>query len=103
MRIEIAIVLLASAVDAAAAEHVVDQRDKRFNTTELKVKAGDTVKFVNSDSFFHNVFSLSDTKTFDLGSYPKGQSRSVKFDRPGEVDVECAIHPDMKLRIKVEK
>jgi len=103
MRKEIALALLASAVDAAAAEHVIDQKDKRFNTTELRIKTGDTIKFVNSDSFFHNVFSLSDTKTFDLGSYPKGQSRTVKFDKPGEVEIECAIHPEMKLRVRVEK
>lgn len=82
---------------------MIDQKDKRFSTQEVKIRVGDTVKFVNSDGFFHNVFSLSDTKTFDLGSYPKGQSRTVKFDKPGEVEVECAIHPEMKMRVKVEK
>lgn len=96
--------LLALLPSAAwTAEVVVDQKDKQFSTKEIRIKTGDTVKFVNSDSYFHNVFSLSDAKTFDLGSYPQGQSRVVKFDTPGVVDVECAIHPSMKLKITVGK
>jgi plastocyanin len=82
---------------------LIDQKDKQFSLKEIKIKTGDTVKFVNSDTYFHNVFSLSDAKTFDLGSYPQGQSRVVKFDTPGVVDVECAIHPGMKLKITVGK
>ena len=50
-----------------------------------------------------NIFSLSDTKTFDLGSYPQGQSKKVVFDKPGTVEIECAIHPDMKLVVEVKK
>jgi plastocyanin len=87
----------------AAREVVVDQKDKQFSEKELRIKAGDTVKFVNSDPFFHNVYSLSDAKTFDLGSYPKGQLRGVTFEKPGVVEVECAIHPTMKLKVHVEK
>jgi plastocyanin len=100
-------VLFAAACFASPAsqttELMVDQKDKQFHPQKLKVKAGDSVKFVNSDSYFHNVFSLSDAKTFDLGSYPQGQSRSVKFDTPGVIEVECAIHPGMKMTITVEK
>lgn len=84
------------------AEHVVGQQNKRFTVKHLKIKVGDTAKFTNQDPFFHNVFSLSDIKTFDLGSYPKGQSRSVTFDKPGRVEVECAIHPTMHMVIDVE-
>ena len=64
---------------------------------KLTVKVGDTVKFVNNDAFFHNVFSLSDAALFDLGSFPKGESKSVTFEESGVVEVECAIHPDMKI------
>lgn len=84
-----------------AAEFEVGQKDKQFTQKSLTVKVGDTVKFTNQDPFFHNVFSLSDLKTFDLGSYPKGESKSVTFDKAGTVDVECAIHPNMKMTIKV--
>ena len=82
---------------------MVEQKDKQFSVKHLKVKTGDSVSFRNADPFFHNVFSLSDTKTFDLGSYPQGQAKSVKFDKPGTVEIECAIHPGMKMAVEVAK
>ena len=87
---------------ALAEEHEVGQKDKAFTIEELNIKVGDTVNFKNQDSFFHNIFSLSDTATFDLGSYPKGESKGFKFDQAGVIDVECAIHPDMIMKINVE-
>ncbi len=87
---------------AGAAEHEVGQKNKQFTVKELTIKVGDTVRFTNQDDFFHNVFSLSDLKTFDLGSYPKGESKSVTFDKPGKVEVECAIHPSMLMTVNVE-
>ncbi|MDP3671438.1 MAG: plastocyanin/azurin family copper-binding protein [Telluria sp.] len=93
--------LLAGA--AGAAEHQVTQKDKKFSLATLTVKVGDVVSFKNEDGFAHNVFSLSDPKTFDLGSYPKGQSRPVTFDKPGTVEVECAIHPEMSIVVQVKK
>jgi plastocyanin len=96
-------VLLAVALNATAAEYQVGQKDKQFSESHLKIKVGDTVNFLNFDPFFHNVFSLSDVKTFDLGSYPQGQGRQVTFNSPGIVEVECAIHSQMKLVIEVTK
>ena len=85
----------------ASQEHVVAQKTKAFSVKKLTVKVGDTVKFVNEDSFAHNVFSLSAAKSFDLGSFGNGGSKSVTFDKPGKVEVECAVHPDMRLDIEV--
>ena len=79
------------------------QKGKAFAVKKLKLKVGDSVKFVNDDPFSHNVFSLSAAKNFDLGSYPQGGAKSVTFDKAGTIDVECAIHPDMTLTIEVEK
>jgi plastocyanin len=87
---------------AFSAEYEVGQKNKQFTTESLKVKVGDTVKFTNEDPFFHNIFSLSELKTFDLGSYPKGEFRSVTFDKAGTLEVECAIHPNMLMTIEVE-
>jgi plastocyanin len=87
---------------ASAEEYTVGQKNKAFTESHLKVKVGDTVHFRNDDPFFHNVFSLSDTQFFDLGSYPKGESKSVTFEAAGTVEVECAIHPDMQMTIEVE-
>ena len=87
---------------AIGEEYTVNQKNKQFSTEYLKVKAGDTVNFANVDSFFHNIFSLSGPATFDLGSYPQGESRSVTFEKTGVVNIECAIHPSMQMVIEVE-
>lgn len=88
--------------DVCAATIDVAQKDKAFSVTEVKIKKGDTIKFTNKDPFFHNVFSLSDAKLFDLGSYAQGESKDVVFDQVGVVEVECAIHTNMKLKVTVE-
>jgi plastocyanin len=82
--------------------HSVGQKDKAFTTQKLTIKVGESVQFVNNDPFFHNVFSLSDAKVFDLGSYPEGEFRTVAFETPGTVEVECAIHPNMIMTIEVQ-
>lgn len=84
-----------------AEEHTISQKNKAFSEETIKIKKGDKVTFVNEDDFFHNVFSLSDIKFFDLGSYPKNESKSVVFEEAGVIDVECAIHPEMTMTIKV--
>ena len=99
-------VLIASAlaaVNARAAEHVVNQKNKAFGPKKLNVQAGDSIRFVNDDPFAHNVFSLSDAKSFDLGSWGFGVAKSVVLDKPGLVEVECAVHPDMRMVIEVRK
>ncbi|MDT0593325.1 cupredoxin domain-containing protein [Glaciecola petra] len=96
--------LLTLSVSSFALETIeVEQKNKEFSEKEITIKQGDKVKFTNQDPFFHNVFSLSDAKFFDLGSFPKGEFKEVTFEEAGEVEVECAIHPNMKMTIKVEK
>jgi plastocyanin len=92
---------------AQAEEITVTQTDKSFKLNGTKVenltiKAGDSIKFLNEDPWFHNIFSLSDLKTFDLGSYPKGQFKTVVFEKAGKADIECAIHPNMMLHLEVK-
>jgi plastocyanin len=80
---------------------VLDQRNETFVPHVLAVPVGTTVEFPNSDRVFHNVFSLSKAKRFDLGRYPRGASRSVRFDRPGMVRVFCEIHSHMSAFVLV--
>jgi plastocyanin len=80
---------------------VLDQRNETFVPPVLAITVGSTVDFPNSDKVYHNVFSLSKTRRFDLGRYPRGQSRSVVFDRPGVVRVFCEIHSHMSAFILV--
>jgi plastocyanin len=79
----------------------MDQRDERFVPHILAIVAGTTVDFPNNDHTYHNVFSLSKTKSFDLGRYAAGRSKSVRFDRPGIVRVFCEIHSHMSAYILV--
>jgi plastocyanin len=80
---------------------VLRQRDERFSPHVLPIVRGTTVEFPNDDDLFHNVFSLSRAKEFDLGRYPRGVSRSVTFDRAGTVQVFCHIHSDMNAVVLV--
>ena len=79
----------------------MDQRDETFEPHVLAIVAGTTVDFPNNDHTYHNVFSLSKTKTFDLGRYAVGRSKAVRFDRPGIVRVFCDIHSHMSAFILV--
>ena len=80
---------------------VMDQRNETFVPHVLAITTGTTVDFPNSDKFYHNVFSLSKTRTFDLGRYAAGHTRPVRFDRPGIVRVFCDIHSHMNAFILV--
>jgi len=80
---------------------VMDQRNETFVPHVLAIMTGTTVDFPNSDKFYHNVFSLSKARAFDLGRYAAGHSRTVRFDRPGIVRVFCDIHSHMNAFILV--
>lgn len=80
---------------------VVDQVNKRFIPKVLPILVGTTVDFPNNDTIFHNVFSLSRAKKFDLGIYKQRSSKSVTFDQTGLIKVYCNIHPQMIAYILV--
>jgi plastocyanin len=79
----------------------MEQANRRFSPETLIIQAGSKVSFPNNDPIFHNVFSLSGPKTFDLGNYPKGDTRTVMFPEPGIVYVNCHLHPNMTATIVV--
>lgn len=109
-QIIVLVVLLFSAnciVSAQAKDITVGQKNKTFilegkKVETLTIAKGDTLHFMNNDPWFHNIYSLSQAKTFDLGSYPQGESRPVIFDVPGKYEIECAIHPNMFLEVTVK-
>lgn len=77
------------------------QKDKMFQPHVLPVSTGSTVDFPNADPIFHNAFSSYNGQVFDVGLYPPGSNRSVRFTRPGVVRVFCNIHPSMSSVILV--
>jgi plastocyanin len=89
------------AVEAAAPSATIQQSELQFEPDLAVVQRGTTVEFPNEDRVFHNVFSLSEPRKFDLGLYRKGTSKSVTFHRAGVVDVFCNIHPQMIAKIFV--
>jgi plastocyanin len=94
---EYAVVWLAAA-DAPSTppqKVVLDQRNLAFSPRVLAVRVGTIVDFPNNDKVFHNVFSFRDGKKFDLGMYPKGTVRPIRFDKPGLARLFCNIHPNM--------
>ena len=101
-----AVVYLESAPSRAFDDHEpvrarMDQRNETFYPHVLAVPVGSVVDFPNSDRTFHNVFSLSRAKRFDLGRYARGKSKAVVFDRPGVVRVFCDIHSHMSAFVVV--
>lgn len=77
------------------------QRNEQFDPHVVAVVAGSSVEFPNNDPIYHNVFSLSSARSFDLGRYAQGSSKSVRFNTPGVVQVFCHIHADMSGYILV--
>jgi plastocyanin len=71
------------------------QKNERFVPHVVAIVAGTWVDFPNDDRTYHNVFSLSKTREFNLGRYAAGHSKAVRFERPGEVRVFCDIHSHM--------
>jgi len=79
----------------------LDQRNETFVPHVLAITVGTVVDFPNSDEIYHNVFSLSKARRFDLGRYAVGRSKAVRFNRPGIVRVFCDIHSHMNAFILV--
>jgi len=83
------------------ARRQIVQEGETFVPRVLAITRGSTVSFPNADAIFHNVFSLSSASTFNLGRYPKGESRAREFMKPGLVKVFCQIHSHMSAAILV--
>jgi plastocyanin len=79
----------------------IRQRNETFIPRVVAIPVGSEVDFPNDDPIYHNVFSFSRPKNFNLGRYPRGESRSVKFDKPGIVKVFCDIHSHMSATVIV--
>jgi len=77
------------------------QKDKTFTPHVLPIRVGTSVDFPNFDPIFHNAFSNYNGQLFDVGLYPPGTSRQVRFARPGIVRVFCNIHATMSAVILV--
>jgi plastocyanin len=80
---------------------ITTQRNATFDPHVLPIMVGTSVKWPNEDAIYHNVFSMSDAKQFDLGLYHQEKVPVLIFDKVGRVDVFCAIHSQMHCIILV--
>src|ERR1044071_1617694 len=81
----------------------VAQKDLTFIPALLPIRVGTTVEFPNLDDTYHNIFSYSPAKRFDLGRY-RAEERPIPaevFDKPGLVTLRCDIHDHMRGLILV--
>jgi len=88
-------------VGALAANQLIHQQGRVFSSESVTIKKGEALTFVNDDTVPHNIISTSKGNEFNLGSQPPGTSTDVIFKEAGDVQVICAIHPRMKLAVKV--
>jgi len=82
-------------------QRVIEQRDRQFAPRVLAISAGSTVSFPNFDPVFHNVFSTSRARPFDLGIYKNGESRDVTFPKEGLISLGCNLHANMGAHLVV--
>ena len=104
MRMSVLIPLVVAAglsTGALAATEVIHQQGRAFSSESVTVKKGEAVTFLNDDTVPHNIMSASKGNEFNLGSLPPGSSTDVTFKDVGDVQVICAIHPRMKMAVKV--
>lgn len=101
IKIAAAIAFLAGTAVAFAAERTISQKGKVFSETDITIKVGDTLSFLNDDTIAHNVISMSPGNQFNLGSIKPGLSTPVTFKNAGSVQIICAIHPSMKMQVQV--
>lgn len=94
-------VIAPGAPPAAAAQPKIVQRDANFEPHVLPIAVGTGVRWPNEDDIYHNVFSMSDTKDFNLGLYGKEKAPVIVFDKVGRVDVFCGIHTKMHCIVLV--
>ena len=95
----LALVALGLSSLSLGATHEISQKEKKFSQSELTIKVGDKVLFKNDDDTKHHLYSKDVVKINKIQD-PNSSHEQI-FDKEGELTIRCAIHPKMKLNIKV--
>ena len=93
--------IIAATGSASAAQHVVELKGKTFLPDGLSVETGDSIEFRNSDPVDHDLLATTHPENFEAQTVPPGESRTVVFRAPGQIEIGCAVHEDMHLSIVV--
>jgi plastocyanin len=100
-RLVLAAILVASCVPAFAADHTVSQQGRRFHPDEITIAKGDTLTITNNDEFIHQIYLQAPGFSFDTAEKSPGQNIVEAFTASGTFEVQCHIHPKMKLLVHV--
>lgn len=93
----------AGTATAATDNPTITIADSRFDQLELRVPAGSTVVFVNTDNYKHTITSAEGSPVeYDSGRFGEGETFEFTFDEPGEYAYFCQVHPTMRAKIIVE-
>jgi plastocyanin len=95
------VVLVGLSAGALAANLTITQKGRVFSVESVIIKKGEALTFANDDSVPHNIISTSKGNEFNLGSQPPGAATDVTFKEPGEAQIICAIHPRMRMTVKI--
>jgi len=101
LKLAMLVAFLSGSGVAVAAETTIRQKARLFAPNELTIKKDDTLVFLNDDNIAHNVYSSSAGNQFNLGAIAPGNSTPVTFKSSGSVEILCAIHPAMKMSVRV--
>lgn len=97
----VAILDAPAAAPARPGKFTINQKNMMFVPFVLVVPVGSTIDFANLDPFRHHVYSFSPAKKFELKLFGQGETRAVKFDKPGVVAIGCNIHDSMQAFVQV--
>ena len=88
---------------AFAEKVVIVQKDLKFEPIIKVAKPNDIITFKNEDTVTHNLVSFTKEFEFDLGKIEPGMIKSLQFSEAGVVDVECTVHPNMKMTLFIRR
>lgn len=81
---------------------VVSQKGRTFHPDTLALTRGETVMIVNDDSdLLHHAYVDAENFSFDSGDQEPGSRTPITFTERGVFQVQCGIHPKMKLVVRV--
>ena len=105
--VQITAVIFAGILTGAALganPYPISQKDQEFRPTEIVIKRGEALRFINDDGeLLHHAYLNSDSFSFDSGDQQPGSKLDVVFPVVGDYTVLCGIHPKMKLAVHVTK
>jgi cytochrome c peroxidase len=102
--VALALLLVGLAVSAAHADEIaVGQKNKQFSAATATLRSGDKIKFTNDDTVAHNILATGPGGVLtNSGVQDPGESAIVAFDEPGTYEIECGIHPKMRMTVTVK-